>query len=253
MAILFPELSNQAVKEFMDTNDTDLDLWFDDLGIQDAMDKLKEGQVDGVIVGASHTTAEVIKTGLSTIGSDEKLVSSFFIMRRDGQEMFFADCAVNPNPDSEKLAKIAAQTCKNVERLGHEPTVAFLSFSTNGSADHEMVDKVRNAREIFSEQHPEIVSYGDIQFDAAWDNNVYKSKTGLVRSTRPNVFVFPDLNSGNIAYKMVQRLAGYTAIGPILQGFNRPIYDLSRGVDALALKEIAIVANKLIDSSKIER
>lgn len=251
--ILLPELSNPSVKEFMDTNDTELDLWFDDLGINEAMEKLRDGKVDGVIVGASHTTAEVIKTGLSTIGSDEKLVSSFFIMRKDEEELFFADCAVNPNPSAEKLAKIASQTCKNVEKLGYEPTVAFLSFSTNGSATHEMVDKVREAKEIFQKENPQIHSYGDVQFDAAIDRSVYEKKTGLVMPNKPNVFIFPDLNSGNIAYKMVQRLAGYTAIGPILQGFNKPIYDLSRGVDALALKEIAIVANQLIESNNIER
>lgn len=249
--ILMPELSNQEVKKFMDSN-PETDIWFDDLDLQESMKKLKNGEVDGLVVGASHTTAEVIKTGLRTIGSKEGLVSSFFVMRRDEEELFFADCAVNPNPDSEKLSKIAAQTCENVIRLGYEPSVAFLSFSTHGSANHETIDKVREAKELFSNRYPDIPSYGEIQFDSAYDEDVYKKKSGEKFSIKPNIFIFPDLNSGNIAYKITQRLAGFTAIGPILQGFNKPLFDLSRGVDAIALEEICKVADQLINANKKE-
>ena len=252
MTILLPELSNPEVNKFFKEDHGDLDLWFDDRGLAQSMEMLRDGKVDGLVVGASHTSAEVIREGLRTIGSKEKFVSSFFVMRRDEEELFFADCAVNPNPSAEKLAMIAEQTSVNAMRLGYKPVVAFLSFSTEGSADHEMVQKVRDARDIFEAENPDIEVYGDIQFDAAADPDVYEKKTGVPMGSLPNVFIFPDLNSGNIAYKITQRLAGYTAIGPILQGFNRPLFDLSRGVDAAALREVCIIANKLIEKTKGE-
>jgi phosphate acetyltransferase len=251
MSILMPETNNSAVKKFEQNNDTDVDVLFENHDITRSMEMLRDGEVDGLIIGADHTSAQVIHEGLRTIGSSEKFVSSFFIMRKNEEELFFADCAVNPNPDSEKLAKIAYQTCVNVKKLGYEPTVAFLSFSTSGSADHEMVDKVIEASALFHVQHPEFLSYGEIQFDAAYDEGVFEKKVGGKFISKPNVFVFPDLNSANIAYKITQRLAGYTAIGPILQGFDRPLFDLSRGVDDIALKEIVKIANKLIDYKEL--
>lgn len=253
MSILLPEMHNPVVRDFMMNynvhgmmEETNLDLQFRDMPLHEAVMRLKDDQFDAVVVGASHTTADVIREGLKTLGTEEHLVSSFFIMKKDDENLFFADCAVNPNPTPDQLVTIAEQTCQSVRDLGEIPTVAFLSFSTEGSAHHPDVDKIALARQKFDNRNPDTKSYGEVQFDSAYDADVYKHKTGELMDAKPNVLIFPDLDAGNIAYKIVERLAGYVAVGPLLQGFEKPLYDLSRGVNAMALREICIVVDKLV-------
>lgn len=248
--ILLPEVSNAVVAELHENNTTGLNLLFEKRTLQEALDLLNEGAVDAVIIGADEVSADVIRAGKKILGKVDAdgVISSFFIMEKKGEPpKYFADCAVNPSPDQEKLVHIAEQTCANVRRLGSNPVVAFLSFSTDGSAGHcTEVQVVKAAADAFRLAHPEITTYGEIQFDAACDEQIYEKKTGQrFHDGKPNVFIFPDLNSGNITYKALEQLAGYVAVGPILQGFRRPLYDLSRGVSLPALTRICQVAAQL--------
>lgn len=200
---------------------------------------LKEGDVDGLVSGAVHTTGDLLRPGLQIIKTSPRasIVSSFFIMMVPdcmyGEEgmLFFSDCAVNPNPNSEQLASIAIATAETAIKLcGIEPKVAMLSFSTMGSADHEMVDKVRIATEIAKEKRPDLNIDGELQLDAAIVKKVAKQKAPNSEvAGSANVLIFPDLQTGNIGYKLVQRFAKAEAIGPVCQGFAKPINDLSRG------------------------
>ena len=187
--------------------------------------------IDGVVTGLSSETKpflpafKIIKTrpGITK-------VSSVFIMDFKDKTLFFADCAVNINPTKEELAEIAVLTNETVSHLGFKPKVAMLSFSTHGSAKHELVDKVREATLIAGQKNPKMILDGEIQFDAAFVPSVFKKKcpTSSLKG-EANTFIFPDLDSGNIAYKLVERLAHAKAIGPILQGLKKPINDISRG------------------------
>lgn len=143
----------------------------------------------------------------------------------------FADCAINIAPDAEQLADIAYQSAENARLLlGLEPKIALLSFSTNGSAKHESVDKVRTASDLLHANHPALNVIGDVQFDAAISDRILRKKWQDANFTAPaNVFIFPSLESGNICYKIAERMGGATAIGPILQGLKKPVNDLSRG------------------------
>ena len=167
----------------------------------------------------------------------------------DSGLMVFADCAVNPNPNAQELAQIAVSTARTAKGLaGIEPKVAMLSFSTKGSAKHEMVDKVVEATKLAKEMDPSLMIEGELQADAAIVPSVGASKApGSDVAGKANVLVFPSLEAGNIAYKLVQRLAGATAVGPILQGIAAPINDLSRGcsVDDI-YKVVTITANQAI-------
>lgn len=200
---------------------------------------VKLDDADGMVSGAVHTTGDLLRPGLQIIKTAPgvSVVSSFFIMLVPGSEygqqgmLLFSDCAVNPNPTSEQLASIAiatAETAKNLCKM--DPKVAMLSFSTMGSADHELVDKVRVATERAKELRPDLDIDGELQLDAAIVPKVASQKAPNSNvAGKANVLVFPDLQAGNIGYKLVQRFANAEAIGPVCQGFAKPINDLSRG------------------------
>ena len=200
---------------------------------------VKLDDADGMVSGAVHTTGDLLRPGLQIIKTAPgvSVVSSFFIMlvpgSTYGQEgmLLFSDCAVNPNPTSEQLASIAiatAETAKNLCKM--DPKVAMLSFSTMGSADHDLVDKVRVATERAKELRPDLDIDGELQLDAAIVPKVASQKAPNSNvAGKANVLVFPDLQAGNIGYKLVQRFANAEAIGPVCQGFAKPINDLSRG------------------------
>ena len=190
---------------------------------------------DGSAAGAVTPSGDVIRAAIRMIGirpESNNVSSIFYMISPDGKKAFtFGDCAVIPEPDSKQLAEIAAESAEFHQLLtGEEPKVAFLSFSTKGSANHYRVDKVRDAVEIFGHKYPKIIHDGEIQVDAAIIPAINEIKVpGSPIGGDANVLIFPNLDAGNIAYKITQRLAGYSAWGPLLQGLNKPIHDLSRG------------------------
>ncbi|WP_299295468.1 phosphate acetyltransferase [uncultured Tateyamaria sp.] len=203
---------------------------------------VREGQADGTVGGAVATTSDTVRAALQVIGKakDAALVSSFFLMvlpdgHPSGRDaMIFSDSGLVIDPSSEELAAIAAQSAGSYTALlGGTPKVAMLSFSTMGSARHPNVTKVSDAAKLLSEQRPDIASDGEMQFDAAFVPDVGASKAkGSDVAGHANVMIFPNLDAGNIGYKIAQRVGGCTAIGPVLQGLAKPANDLSRGCTA---------------------
>ena len=194
---------------------------------------VRRGEAEIGVAGNLSSTADVIRAGLRMVGTaaGSKTVSSFFFMLKDNNVCMFTDCAVIPEPTSAQLADIAISTAGVYKRvMGDEARVALLSFSTKGSAKHENVDRVAEATRLVHELAPELNVDGELQADAALVEKVGQLKSpGSPVAGKANVLIFPDLQAGNIGYKLVQRLAGAEAIGPICQGFAKPINDLSRG------------------------
>jgi phosphate acetyltransferase len=194
---------------------------------------VRERIADGSVAGSTASTGDVIRAAIQSVGMPEgiSIVSSFFLMLFPDKSLCFADCAVVPDPDAAQMADIAISTADNHRKLtDEEPFVAMLSFSTKGSAEHELVDKVIAATKIAREKRPDLNVDGELQFDAAMIETIGQKKApGSPVAGKANVMIFPDLNSGNISYKIAQRLGGAEAIGPLVQGLNKPCFDLSRG------------------------
>lgn len=191
-----------------------------------------EGKADGMVSGAAHSTADTVRPALQIVKTKPGMhrVSSSMIMERDDEKYVFADCAINIDPDSETLAEIAYQSVQTAKMVKLDPKVAMLSFSTKGSAKGPMIDKVVEATKLMNENHPEVACDGELQFDAAFVPSVAKAKAPNSKvAGQANVFIFPELQSGNIGYKIAQRLGNFTVVGPVLQGLAAPINDLSRG------------------------
>lgn len=199
---------------------------------------------DGMVSGAVHTTGDTVRPALQIIKTKEgfKRVSGAFLMLRDSEKYLFADCAINIDIDSEGLAEVAELSDQTAKQFGIDAKIAMLSFSTKGSAKAEQADKVRIATEMVKENYPEIKIDGELQFDAAFDPVTAKKKAPDSEiAGHANVFIFPSLEAGNIGYKMAQRFGGFKAIGPILQGLNKPVNDLSRGCVEKEVEDLVII------------
>ena len=216
---------------------------------------VKMGYADALLGGATYSTADTVRPALQIIKTKpgNKIVSSCFIMVRpsatgENEVLAMADCAINIKPNEDELVEIAVETAKTAKVFGIDPKVAFLSYSTHGSGKGEDVDKMRNACEKAKAAMPDVPVDGEFQFDAAGSPVVAKTKhiDGPVGG-HANTFIFPDINAGNIGYKICQRMGSFDAYGPILQGLNAPINDLSRGCNAQEVYSMAIITAGLVD------
>ena len=203
------------------------------------------GNVDGCVAGNLSTTGDVIRAGIKTVGLADgiKTVSSFFIMILPDSILLYADGAVIPSPTSEQLCDIAYMTAVNAQSiLDIEPRIAFLSFSTKGSAEHPDIEKVRMAFQLFTERYPALSSDGELQVDAALIPSIAERKApDSPLKGKANILIFPDLDAGNIAYKITERLAHAKAIGPIVQGLKKPYCDLSRGCSIQDIIDVSLI------------
>lgn len=211
---------------------------------------VNNGICDGFVNGAIHrSSADTIKPALQIIKAKEgisKISSFMLIILPDGRKFIFADCALNINPNADELAEIAFLSAKSAELFDISPRVAMISFSTKGSGKDVSVDKVRQATELAKKKYPDLIIDGELQIDAALVPSIAAQKApGSIISGNANVLIFPDLNSGNIGYKLVQRFANAKAIGPILQGINKPVSDLSRGCTAQDIVDAICIVSAL--------
>ncbi|MBK8554070.1 MAG: phosphotransacetylase [Ignavibacteria bacterium] len=216
---------------------------------------LRKKFADGIIAGSVYSTSDVLRNAISLIGlaKNNKTVSSFFLFTFPKDHVYknkvlaYADCGVIPNPTAEQLSDIAIQTSSNFQKLtGLKPRVAFLSFSTKGSSKDITLEKIVSAYKLTKKRKPELTCDGELQFDAAFVPEISKRKnpSGKIKGDA-NVFIFPDLNSGNIAYKITERIGGAFATGPIIQGLAKPVMDLSRGCSSNDIVNMFKVITKL--------
>lgn len=204
-------------------------------------------KADGLVSGAAHATSDTVRPALQIIKMKEgyKKTSGVFVMVKGAERYIFADCAINIAPDSNDIAETAILSNMTAKSFGVEPKIALLSFSTKGSAKSDETEKVINALEIVKERDASIAVDGELQFDAAFVPTVAEKKAkGSAIAGHANVFIFPSLEAGNIGYKIAQRLGGYDAIGPILQGLNSPVNDLSRGCNSDDVYKLALITAK---------
>ena len=202
------------------------------------------GKANGMVSGAVHSTGSTVRPALQIIKTKPNAhrISGAFLMQKGDQRYIFADCAINIELDADTMAEVAVQSAETAKLFGIDPKVALLSFSTKGSAKGDMVTKVAEATEKVHEMEPELPADGEMQFDAAVVPSVGELKApGSKVAGNANVFIFPSLEAGNIGYKIAQRFGGFTAVGPILQGLNAPIADLSRGCSEDDAYKVAII------------
>lgn len=254
MKILFPEKDDSRIIKAVDIlnreNICEAILGNNDLQI--AAKELLDGNVDAVIARATNSTADVLRAGIKTVGTKSGLVSSFMLMTQNDKTFAFADCAVVPTPTAEQLTQITINTADNFYKITKQiPSIALLSYSTLGSADGETVKKMQTVLSNVKALRPDLNIDGEMQFDAAVDINVAKIKTPhSTVAGRANVFIFPDLNSANIGYKIAERIGGAKAVGPIIQGLNKPMMDLSRGCSTDDIIDLVKVVIKLYGETR---
>ena len=216
---------------------------------------VKMGYADALLGGATYSTADTVRPALQIIKTKpgSKIVSSCFILVRpsatgENEVLAMADCAINIKPSEDELVEIALETAKTAKIFGIDPQISFLSYSTLGSGKGEDVDKMRNACAKAKAAAPDLAIDGELQFDASVSPKVAQTKCPKSAvAGHANTFIFPDINAGNIGYKIAQRMGGFDAYGPILQGLNAPINDLSRGCNAQEVYSMAIITAGLLD------